>query len=501
MSSNIELIVDNLPDINEVAYVLDYEAFEAHMADEINKLIDGTRVVANSTKLDGSTKEEVITLAQTDILSGSLQVGDSARVQGSDKDELITLAQSSLIDGTQMVGNSAKLDGATKSQLITLAQSDLISGNISVGNSAKLEGSTKVEIINESHTPLIDGTQMVGNSAKLEGLTKAEIVDEARSDIVDGTLTVANSQNLEGSSKEELKSETLKEVAGYKNQIINGDFRVHQRLASSNPSSGEYLIDRWIYTKNGSGESVEVTNGYDSTIKSKYLKINQSVASSGASVREIAQRVEDCSRFDGVVVTLSFYIKGTIGKTITPILKQRNGDSATLNTYNGASITLNGTWQKVTKSFELSDISDTLTQVDTSYLNVALSLPLDEIYEVSISQVQLEYSEVATEFEKRDYTLEETMCKRYYREEQVTVSAIHDEGYSLNSGSLQFDVGMRVVPSVSVESFMVLGHSIGSVDYVYPTQRGMHWDIISTNVAYRPFGVRHQIKYKASAEL
>jgi predicted nucleic acid-binding Zn-ribbon protein len=365
--------------------------------------------------------------------------------------------------------------------------------------SFETNSTTSLDNFNTKSSELFDSFNTEVNS--ITETLKESVYNMLSTDLTNGTLTVANSQNLEGSSKEELKSETLKEVAGYKNQIINGDFRVKQRLTSSNPSSGEYLIDRWIYTKNGSGESVEVTNGYDSTIKSKYLKINQSVASSGASVREIAQRVEDCSRFDGVVVTLSFYVKGTIGKTITPILKQRNGDSATLNTYNGANVTLDGTWQKVTKSFELSDISDTLTQVDTSYLNVALSLPLDEIYEVSISQVQLEYSEVATEFEKRDYTLEETMCKRYYREEQVTVSAIHDEGYSLNSGSLQFDVAMRVVPSVSVESFMVLGHSIGSVDYVYPTQRGMHWDIISTNVAYRPFGVRHQIKYKASAEL
>ena len=101
---------------------------------------------------------------------------------------------------------------------------------------------------------------------------------------------------------------------GFKNHIINGDFRIWQRgtQGTNNTTSGIDSADRWWINKSsgtGFSERYVFTRG-DSVIPgnpSYALKVTCNIGNNNFG---LLQKVEDVSAFMGQYVTLSFWAKG-----------------------------------------------------------------------------------------------------------------------------------------------------------------------------------------------
>src|SRR5215469_1842600 len=131
---------------------------------------------------------------------------------------------------------------------------------------------------------------------------------------------------------------TTQQVAsssGFRNRIMNGDFRVSQRTAGT-PSVGTvtYLVDRWYTWQSGAACAVSVVGS--TNWNARYIR---AVGVAGNTTVNFGQRIEAANIMDlaGKVVTLSGYAIRTLGG----VVQQTNYITNTLD--NWASATSLGT--------------------------------------------------------------------------------------------------------------------------------------------------------------
>lgn len=135
--------------------------------------LDKAGKASDSTRLDGSTKAQIISAAVTAANLGTkldvtAQAADSARLGGKTRAEVVAESVVAANLGT-------KLDVTAKA-----------------ADSFLLEGKTLVQVIAAAKTASnldskLDATATAVNSAKLEGKTKAQVVTEARTGLVQKT--------------------------------------------------------------------------------------------------------------------------------------------------------------------------------------------------------------------------------------------------------------------------------------------------------------------------
>ena len=187
---------------------------------------------------------------------------------------------------------------------------------------------------------------------------------------------------------------------GRRNLIINGGFDVWQR-GTSHSTNGYGSADRWYLAFNGSATAQKV----EDTVAGKKVVTISSTAS-GQTYHVLQQRIEFLRRYQGRVLTLSAWVKGTAG-THTQYLEFRDsgGNSVDSITF---PITYTGSWQYVTHTFTVP--TNASYDNDSSWFNVSF-YGGDSL---ALSQVQLELGSVATPFEHRSYGEELALCYRYY---------------------------------------------------------------------------------------
>ena len=231
-------------------------------------------------------------------------------------------------------------------------------------------------------------------------------------DIAQSTADLSNYANM-----------TTTPISGFRNAIINGDFRINQRGFTSTTSNGAFTFDRWVTTVAGTQTySTQAFSPGESPSSGgiNYLRI---VTTAGASnYATIQQRIEDVRTFAGDTVTISFWAKAASGTPKIDITSSQNfgsGGSAAVSVTSKA-VTLSTAWQRFTHTVTVPSISGK-TIGTSSYL--ALELQVNNAFNASIGQqsntfdiwgIQVEKGTIATPFEQRPIGTELALCQRYY---------------------------------------------------------------------------------------
>lgn len=228
-----------------------------------------------------------------------------------------------------------------------------------------------------------------------------------------------------------LQSANGGQIAGFRNYIINGDFKVWQRGTSFalTTTVGTYNADRWssyqptvaagISNRDTSVPTTPATFQYS-------LKVGRTAANTATNHIYLNQVIEsvNCYPLRGQQVTLSFYAKAganysNAGSTLSVQLYTGTGvdqGTSSIGTWTGVTAaisqpaTLTTSWQRFSYTAILgATISEVAFQADM--LPVGTAGADDNYY---ITGIQLEVGTVATPFENRPFSTEQDLCRRYY---------------------------------------------------------------------------------------
>ena len=250
--------------------------------------------------------------------------------------------------------------------------------------------------------------------------------------------------------------------SGRRNLIINGGMEVAQRGTSvtGQTANGYYTLDRWRQVASGAtfDSSQQTLTLGQSDIPAQFRYFQRFNVTSGGDNCGPQTRIEDVNRFDGTLVTLSFYAKGTnpSGGHITVVLDQIFGSGGSTTVSLSEDVTLTSSWQRFTVTKTLGSLSGK-TVGTSSYLGVKFNQPSDDnttnAWSIDFTGVQLEYGNVATPFEHRSYGEELALCQRYYFKHTVSQAndpfcvGMMESPRTSCFGDVKFAVPMRADPT------------------------------------------------------
>ena len=281
-------------------------------------------------------------------------------------------------------------------------------------------------------------------------------------------LTVgANGETLVADSSTSTGLRYQGNYAAGKNKIINGDFGVWQR-GTSFATAGGFLADRYRYDADGSGVTRAQSQqtftagtapvaGYEGQY---FLRMNQSVAGTGATYNSLAQAIEDVRTFAGQTVTVSFWAKAAATTTIPTVKLNQNfgsGGSGLVSTTVTSSISVSTSWTRYSYSVAVPSVSGK-TIGTSSYLNLVIDLPLNATFTLDFWGFQIEVGSTATAFQTATGTIQGELaaCQRYYFRTNATSSgasnrAIYGQATAYNTTAglawVKLPVTMRSVPT------------------------------------------------------
>jgi hypothetical protein len=212
-------------------------------------------------------------------------------------------------------------------------------------------------------------------------------------------------------------------VMQFRNKLINGDMRIHQRGTSGNATNGMFVCDRWIVNSDIPGgfltrADVQTTDQMLVELGiTKYISMSR--GSGSGTYMQLQQNIEMFNVRDCIMsqIALSFYAKASSAGSFECTMGWYY-TASTLATYSGQTITLTTSWKRYELLFTAPaalTVANTITNIDNLIgMIVALrctSMPLNST--TQISGVQIEKGSVATPFELRPYPVELQLCQRY----------------------------------------------------------------------------------------
>jgi len=228
---------------------------------------------------------------------------------------------------------------------------------------------------------------------------------------------------------------------GFKNAIINGDFRINQRGFTSTTTNNTYGHDRWRLSFTGgtntySTQTFTVGTSLGEYQPEKYARIISSGQSAAGDFTIFQQQIEDVRTFAGGTVTVSFWAKAATSTAATPAkmaidLEQLFGSggspSSSVVTYAGQA-TLTTSWQRYSVTVAVPSISGKTIGTNANTSSIVLNMWLSsgstfnarngtlgiQSNTFDIWGVQVERGGYATAFEERPLAQELATCKRYY---------------------------------------------------------------------------------------
>jgi hypothetical protein len=274
---------------------------------------------------------------------------------------------------------------------------------------------------------------------------------------------------------------------GFRNRIINGDFRIDQRNAGASvtPTSGQYTLDRWItYVGAASKLSIERSTVAPTGFNNSALITSLSAYTVGASETFLfGQKIEGFNFADmgwgtasAAPITFSFLVRssltGTFGGSLGNGADNRwypfSYTISAANTWEQKTITVagdtTGTWVGATNGIGLnvyfsvgtgSTLSGTAgSWGGTTYYSAtgATSVVGTNGATFYVTGVDLQKGSTATSFDVRDYGRELALCQRYY--EISSGRSIY--GYQASASdtfrniTLCFAVEKRAAPTITV---------------------------------------------------
>jgi len=313
-------------------------------------------------------------------------------------------------------------------------------------------------------------------------MSRAQLTSMTADNVVQETLVGSTGNSIKGGSVAPF-------VAG-KNKIINGDFNIWQRGTSfSSISSGTFTADRWFVNFDGSGATRSVSQqtftpgsapvaGYES---SYFLRLATTVAGSGQTYSNLAQRIENVQTFANQTVVVSFWAKANAAISLGTVFGQNFGSGGSSSVYTvGPSFTLSTSWARYTGYITLPSISGK-TVGTGSYLELDLTWPQNSTFTLDVWGVQLEAGSVATPFTTASGTLqgELSLCQRYYQRFTAGSAAAYWRiaiGQNLNTTQSQFvfplRTTMRGVPAYNASGSFTVRQGDSAIGTSAPILQG-----------------------------
>lgn len=253
---------------------------------------------------------------------------------------------------------------------------------------------------------------------------------------------VATKRNISDSYS---KSEVNDLSRGFKNHIINGDFRISQRNNIETPISVTndfFYIDRFkSYILGLNATMQRLTDQTINGQKTNTLKLVSTQTASGAL--GIAHPFEYCP--SGKTVTLSAWVKSN---NPNARLSLSGHTTSVSNPHTGS-----GDWEKlvITKTLSLNTLSIKMFAWISDGGGQAVSITQGDYLEIGL--IQLEEGLVATTFEQRPIGLELSLCRRYFiKYDSSNPFFMTTTGWDTTTyfyGSISLPEELRVRPSAS----------------------------------------------------
>ena len=247
-------------------------------------------------------------------------------------------------------------------------------------------------------------------------------------DIAQSTADLSNYANL-----------TTTPISGFRNAIINGDFRINQRGFSSGSTGGTFMADRWYFNNQGGTGTLTASlqnftpgtspAGYEGT---RFARIVTSGQSAVGTRSDLIQNIEDVRTFAGQTITVSFWAKSASGTpSVTVELGQYfgTGDSPSAFVSTNTKLVMTGgtSWTRYSFSYTVPSLSGkTIGSNNDHYLYLGIWVSAGSDFNARSASlgiqsntfdfwgVQVEKGTIATPFEQRPIGTELALCQRYY---------------------------------------------------------------------------------------
>jgi hypothetical protein len=263
---------------------------------------------------------------------------------------------------------------------------------------------------------------------------------------------------------------------GFRNKIINGDFRINQRGFSSSTTNGTFGLDRWFFqTNTGTGtyskQSFTVgspaANGFEAENFARVVSASQTGTN---AYLILCQKIEDVRTCAGATTVVSFYAKAASGTPKVAVELEQNfgsggSPSSTVTNYLGQ-VTLSTSWQRFNLTFNVPSITGKTigTTANTSFLQLNLWCSAGTDFNARTGSlgvqnntfdfwgVQVEQNRQPTPFEQRPIGIELYLCMRYFQKVTMPSMAVFSNT-SATSGITTvngyFIQPMRVAPAIA----------------------------------------------------
>lgn len=287
---------------------------------------------------------------------------------------------------------------------------------------------------------------------------------------------------------------------GFRNKIINGDFRINQRTFSNTATSGTFGFDRWQVGLSGgtvtySAQTFTPGNSISGQEPANYARVVTSGHSASTDTALLIHKIEDVRNCAGQTVAISFWAQASSGTPKVAVqISQSFGTggspSADVDTYVGQA-TLSTSWTMYKFTFVVPSISGKTigTTANTSFLRLNLWTSAGSNHNTSTGSlgvqnatinfwgVQLEQNYQPTPFEQRPIGIELALCQRYFQTIGVgkvwAYNRYWNVGLSGGDQTVQFEwkTIMRAAPTVTttagsrVHAFTYASYNTGEIVY------------------------------------
>jgi hypothetical protein len=326
-----------------------------------------------------------------------------------------------------------------------------------------------------------------------------------------------------------------------KNKIINGDFSINQRAATSTTTTNTFIFDRFaLSTDDGTSTYSAQTftagaapvAGYEATNFARLVSTGQTL---NTAFSAIGQKIENVRTFAGQTVTMSFWAKASTGTPNVAVSVWQDfgsGGSPSATTQQGSKLAITSSWARYSATFTLASLSGKTVGTNgnsslRTFLITSAGSTRDAytgalgIQSVTIDfwGVQVEYGSKATPFQTASGgspQSELAMCQRYYvRFDNDSVNAIHGIGLAYDTTNTYFSnqlpVTMRTRPSALDFSALRVSDGVSATNITTASialsdrnQPLLQFVVASGLTAFRPYLLQQQSTsgyYGLSAEL
>ena len=285
-------------------------------------------------------------------------------------------------------------------------------------------------------------------------------------------------------------------LAGLRNQLINGDFRVWQRgtdFASS--SSPSFNADHWRTAANRTAKRVKFAGNY-----------GVEVTGTGGNSAYIGQPIElqgdalSGPFIEGQEYTISFTVSNSVAADVRVEMHHRiesNDNTGQQEVVPRTVVALGITaTQRVSHTFTYTSAMRPTADKTCCLLEITNSVGNSTM---KITQVQLECGPVATPFEQRPIGLELQLCQRYYEASANTIF-LQKTGVTGTTNSLSTNVSLKTPKRATPQITVVGGTNVSGISALtFPS--GSAYSFVIAGTATDASAAARCNGYTADAEL